>query len=246
MNIIFGAAFLILVNSALATDYCRKDICPDPKKTHICCRNPGKWGKPDKCGNNPHLYKITDCDKDFILDLHNKHRNEIASGSVSRFPAAANMKEVTWNNELAQIACYNAITCDFKHDSCRSTDNHKYAGQNLAIVGQTKGYKPFRDAYEDLHTKWFVEHQYCDMNNIRKYHGKPLKPGEQIGHFTQMVSDQVDQVGCCVSMFQRGDMKFVYIVCNYSYSNILNRPIYVEGKPKCKKFSRKYRALCSE
>lgn len=81
----------------------------------------------------------------------------------------------TWNDELAKIACCNARTCDFKHDPCRSTDDHKYAGQNLAIVGQSQGYKEFRDAYEDLHTKWFLEHQHCDMHNIRKYQNKPIK-----------------------------------------------------------------------
>lgn len=74
---------------------------------------------------------------------------------------------------------------------------------------------------------------------------------KQIGHFTQMVSDNVDEVGCCVSMYEkRGDkpkdplMKYVYIVCNYSYISISNRAIYVEGKPKCKKFSKKYKSLC--
>lgn len=46
------------------------------------------------CGTNPQLHKMTEDDKQFILDLHNKHRNEIASGSVSRYSSAANMKEV--------------------------------------------------------------------------------------------------------------------------------------------------------
>lgn len=240
-----GAAILLLMNSVSATNYCRKGLCPKDELPHICCNNPGKWGNVTMCGTNPQLHKMTEDDKQFILDLHNKHRNEIASGSVSRYSSAANMKEVIWNNELAQIACYNAITCEFKHDKCRSTDDFKYAGQNLAIVGQSKGYKPFRDAYEDLHTKWFLEHQHCDMKNIRKYQNKPIKPNEKIGHFTQLVSDQADQVGCCVSLYEKGGMKFTHIVCNYSYSNMRDQPIYVEGKPQCKKFSRNFKYLCS-
>lgn len=73
---------------------------------------------------------------------------------------------------------------------------------------------------------------------------------QQIGHFTQMVSDNVDQVGCCVSMFEKYDeakkkyMKNVYIVCNYSYISMKDRAIYVEGRPSCQKFSKKYDCLC--
>lgn len=88
------------------------------------------------------MYKITESDKEFILDLHNKYRQEIASGSVDPYQPAVNMKEVvcffcsfrqmnsnliskiftqTWNDELAYVACFNAITCTFAHDKCRNT-----------------------------------------------------------------------------------------------------------------------------
>lgn len=56
-------------------------------------------------------------------------------------------------------------------------DSYPYCGQNLAIVGQSKGFKEFREAYQSLHDKWFVEHEFCDMNNIRKFENKPIKAG---------------------------------------------------------------------
>lgn len=40
------------------------------------------------------LYQLTDDDKEYILELHNQHRQEVASGALSRYEPAANMKEV--------------------------------------------------------------------------------------------------------------------------------------------------------
>lgn len=100
---------------------------------------------------------------------------------------------------MAKVASFNAKRCIFAHDDCRNTgeltheceiaknvlhakfsifvDDHPLSGQNLAIVGQSKGYKPFREAYEDLHDKWFMEHEYCGMKNIKKYQNKPTEAG---------------------------------------------------------------------
>ncbi|KAJ6637146.1 Antigen 5 like allergen Cul n 1 [Pseudolycoriella hygida] len=221
-----GLTLILLVTSAAATDYCRPGLCP--RGRHVGCGNYGAFGPA--CFGTGQLYNLTEDDKAFIVRLHNERRQEIASGSLNRYESAAHMKEITWNDELAHVACFNAKTCVFAHDSCRNTDAHPYAGQNLAIVGQSQGYKPFREAYEDLHNQWFMEHQYCDMRNIRHFQNRATRPGQQIGHFTQMVSDNVDQVGCCVSMFTKNRMKFVYIVCNYSYTNISNRAIYTPVK----------------
>lgn len=62
------------------------------------------------------------------------------------------------------------------NNSIPFVDDHPYSGQNLAITGSTAGYKPFREAYEDLHTKWYVEHKFCGMDNIRNYQNKPSDP----------------------------------------------------------------------
>lgn len=63
-----------------------------------------------------------------------------------------------------------------KFHSILFEDDHPYSGQNIAVVGQSNGFKSFREAYEDLHNKWYAEHRYCDMNNIRSYKNQPTEP----------------------------------------------------------------------
>jgi len=227
-------------SNGFTQDYCDPDLCPRGK-THIGCRNTGKWGST--CGSNPELKNLSNDDKQFILDMHNADREKIAGGSMKKngYEPAVNMVEIGWNDELAHIACFNAIACVFAHDDCRNTATYRYSGQNLAIVGQSNGYKSFEEAYKDLHSQWFNENKDANMKLIRKYESKP---GPQIGHFTQIVSDKAREVGCCISKFERNGMKYVYIVCNYSYTNILGQPIYIDGQPKCQKVSKKYKSLC--
>lgn len=68
-----------------------------------------------------------------------------------------------------------------------------------------------------------------------------------IGHFTVMVNDKNDAVGCAMVRFQRNGFKYNYFVCNYGYTNMLKEPVYKKGKTasKCKTVHKKYKGLCS-
>lgn len=59
-----------------------------------------------------------------------------------------------------------------------------------------------------------------------------IRSGEVIGHFTAMIQDKATAVGCAALKHKEysdrdGHLYFrTYLVCNYSYTNMLNDPVY--------------------
>lgn len=73
---------------------------------------------------------------------------------------------------------------------------------------------------------------------------------KQIGHFTQVVRDKSMKLGCAITSFSSADKQFknIYLVCNYSMTNMIGKPVYVSGRmaSKCKSGpSKRFRGLCS-
>jgi hypothetical protein len=83
------------------TDYCSPDLCAKGKR-HIACKNNGDFDA--NCPKNRTLIPLSEDNIELIVDLHNKYRNKIASGSDPRYQPAARMSTmVRWNN-LAAIS----------------------------------------------------------------------------------------------------------------------------------------------
>lgn len=61
-----------------------------------------------------------------LLIKHNTARMNIANGKVNGFSTANRMIEMSWDNELANLAAMNAKTCVFAHDECRNTGKPSY------------------------------------------------------------------------------------------------------------------------
>lgn len=70
---------------------------------------------------------------------------------------------------------------------------------------------------------------------------------KQIGHFTVMVNDKNNAIGCASVRYQENNFYYRYLVCNYGFTNILDRPVYEKGEPasKCKEPHPVYEGLCS-
>ncbi len=51
-----------------------------------------------------------------MLKVSNNHRRKFAKGKVSGWPAAADMMQLTWSDELAEVAQRHADQCVFAHD----------------------------------------------------------------------------------------------------------------------------------
>uniref|UniRef100_A0A1Q3FSG5 Venom allergen-1 n=2 Tax=Culex tarsalis TaxID=7177 RepID=A0A1Q3FSG5_CULTA len=245
-----GRALLVMVACALtvvvlATDYCDPLLCHDGR-THIGCNATEEFG--EACPENAEVVPVDEKLRGMILDLHNSLRSELASGKMEGFDGAERMPILEWDDELAKLAEHNARTCLYSHDDCRGTDRYRFAGQNIARKSKPNNQTvEVVRAISDLTNKWWQE--YVDTNQTVMDAYRKVGEGIHIGHFTLMASDRITRLGCAVSRYYNPDNKrnYVYYVCNYSFTNVLGKPVYRKGKAcaKCdKKCSEKYPGLC--
>ncbi|XP_043658651.1 antigen 5 like allergen Cul n 1 [Drosophila teissieri] len=218
---LFGIALLILVLvTALssAQNYCDPELCPSG--THVACQSSGRF--VSGCSGefvqvDPHI--------PLILQQHNERRNLIAGGGVSGFPSAVQMATMAWDATLAQLAAYNALQCRMAHDECRNTNTYRYAGQNLSIL-----FTRSVDVAVFLRQRiaaWFDENRYANSGDIESYQSRG---GPAIGHFTTMVNERNNRVGCAIARFtDANNVQATLLVCNYAVTNVLNNPVYRAG-----------------
>ncbi|XP_055380617.1 antigen 5 like allergen Cul n 1-like [Condylostylus longicornis] len=180
--------------------------------------------------------------------LHNEYRNIIASGNLNNYKSAERMGKMLWCSDLAKLAELNVLTCEFKHDKCRNTKKFPYSGQNLGtwlsnIEMETKGNLSL-NYFLPIIDDWFNEYKNANMNFINKYQITK----EQIGHFTVMVADKNNCVGCSMIKFKKDNLYRINIACNYAWTNIINYKIYKSGDvaSKCQtNTDEQFPALCS-
>jgi hypothetical protein len=77
---------------------------------------------------------VSNDERRLILEEHNYLRQTVATGHVAGQPAAQNMQEMQWDDELAAKAQQWANECTFQHDPSRylgefkRRDDHKVEG----------------------------------------------------------------------------------------------------------------------
>ncbi|XP_055617985.1 venom allergen 5 [Toxorhynchites rutilus septentrionalis] len=179
-------------------------------------------------------------DKYNILEEHNKLRQAVAQGLIPGQPAAENMLEMQWDNELAAKAQEWADQCLFKHDPKKRLGRFNM-GQNLALVWSGGSLEDDRDTdFPGRIRKWFDE--------VKKY-----SFGERFslstGHYMQLVWADSFLVGCGYSYYYYGNKYNKLYVCNYGPGgNVQGQQPYVTGRPSCEQFglqkSRTYPSLC--
>ncbi|XP_022325337.2 GLIPR1-like protein 1 [Crassostrea virginica] len=157
-----------------------------------------------------------------FLNAHNEKRRIVS-------PAAANMREMKWSNELATIARNFASRCGHGHNSARSSQSasFQYVGENIY-----RGYGSARDAVE----LWDSEKKY--------YHFSSNTCSSVCGHYTQVVWYKSEYLGCARVKCGTNDYN---IVCNYGEGgNVNNRRPYTSGTPcsRCPRGSTCNNGLC--
>lgn len=151
----------------------------------------------------------------------------------------------TWNDELAYLATLNVMKCQFGHDSCFSTTEYPYAGQNIYSASSWPNPPDTDKTITTAVDKWWSEYKDAKASDVKKY---PDWTPKMIGHFTQVAKDNSPQVGCGMIRFKQSNGYWkVFIACNYAFTNMVGEPIYVAGKTgsKCKKMSANYQGLCA-
>jgi len=166
-----------------------------------------------------------------MLKLHNEKRAKIANGeetgALISLPTGSNMRQLTWNEDLAKVAQQWADQCIFEHDQMdqRAISDDLTVGQNIYIDFSPKldeSTVPIENAIEG----WY--------NEVKDYNG-PVDAyvfTHATGHFTQLVWAETSEVGCGYTIWKEDDKWSRMIVCNYADAgNWEGEPMYAEGAP---------------
>jgi len=243
-----AALLMVVATTTEAFNYCTLS------KYHQLC---GKQGVAKACLNTmkdnlPH--EVTKDAQDFIVDKHNALRSKVALGKQPGQPGAANMLEMTWDDELARIAQAYANKCHWGHDcscencnkcscssvGCRSVENNRFSvGQNIYkswSAGSGPADKSFN--FEAAIMSWYDEVDHFRSSTVSNSGSSQASTnGKAIGHYTQIVWAKSNKVGCGFVMYEDPSAKYPtlkayskYVVCNYGPAgNYIGQPIYEEG-----------------
>ncbi|XP_063227592.1 venom allergen 5-like [Bacillus rossius redtenbacheri] len=181
---------------------------------------------------------LTCHDRQVILDSHNKMRQSVALGRVSGQPAATDMQEMVWDDELAAVAQNWADQCTLAHDGSRNVARFK-VGQNIASTWTTRtNLEPAADFPRQV-LAWFDE--------VRDYGFYSTGFSHKTGHYSQLVWADTYLIGCGYSYYYdpaKGYTKMY--VCNYGPGgNIIGLKPYTVGNPSCAVPSKRYQGLCA-
>lgn len=168
---------IVSVTFAQNSTYCEAKyrdgkVCPDGN--HIGCIS--FWETvTNLCPADVQEVDITPF-KDLILKTHNTLRNELAGGNVNggevgKYPEAAKMTTVKYNDELAFLALAKAKTCEFEHDKCRKTPLFRWAGQNIAeIPCYGASFTKFENAIKLSMKLWWEEYKILTQKQFDSYY----------------------------------------------------------------------------
>lgn len=141
---------------------------------------------------------ISDEDKQIIVDEHNRVRRAV------KYPAK-NMRELSWDEEIAKTAQHWAENCRIGHDR-----GYKRYAYGRFSVGQNLSWGSYKMTWLEAMRLWSNEEKdfrYGGSNSL-----------SAVGHYTQMVWAETAKIGCGYA--QCGGTH--YYVCNYGPAGNLN------------------------
>lgn len=238
---------VILAQSSIDEYWCavQKKYCFG--SPHIAC-DPNGFSLDDAEGYNIRKIELTQKNKDEIVAVHNQYRNRLASGEYTKlgFPAALKLTEMKWDDTLQFLAEKHAAYGQMKHDGCRATPQYPSSGQNL-FQSMTTGDLASGVEFIRAADMWFDEIKVANKSLVTNIQFEHVW---EAGHFSVMVNDKNNRIGCGAALFnedwQGWTFNGILITCNYQYTNMIDTPTYVPGKPcsSCK-CSKVYPSLCS-
>ncbi|KAF2887856.1 hypothetical protein ILUMI_18317 [Ignelater luminosus] len=187
------------------------------------------------CGRSGKTLRLGKGDKEWILHLHNTHRNRIALGedSTGGNGKASNMHTLSYNRELEFVAQCWSDACRGGgkiHDSCRITKKFDRVGQNT-YTSEPGDNKDFRGRHflTAAVKSWYSGINLSDANIINSY----KDAANSVRYFTQLMWAETTHVGCGRTAYSpKYQFYAVYIYCNYGIGgNIVSAPVYKRGAP---------------
>lgn len=164
-----------------------------------------------------------------VLADHNQVRSTVT-------PAAANMTRLEWDSALAVVAQNWANRCSWAHNPGATTayaalsSNTGGVGENIFVTTASRA-SALAGANSAI-TNWAAERaSYNFATNA-------CAPGQQCGHYTQLVWARTLRVGCaitqCASMagLPPAFSNAQFLVCNYNPAgNFVGQRPYIQGAP---------------
>lgn len=210
--------------------WCNQDLYG---KDHTMCRF--EDGAQSSCGTVISRGITTKADKEEIVNKHNQLRAKIANGKEQKGvdgsqPKAANMRQMVWNDQLAEVAQRWADQCKpTPHDKNRRTDEFSYVGQNYAWKSSSN---PKRQKYllKGMVKMWYNEVKDVFLEEVKHF----VSTTPVTGHYTQVAWAKTYEVGCgfISSVKRNGRNVESVLICNYGPGgNALNAPQYTIGQP---------------
>uniref|UniRef100_A0A6B2E6B5 Putative conserved secreted protein n=1 Tax=Phlebotomus kandelakii TaxID=1109342 RepID=A0A6B2E6B5_9DIPT len=229
----FLIVFLCSLMGVCAIDWCQMEEKYCNGREHIACE-PNSF-PVDEGSSNIEIIPMKRELKKVIVDSHNRHRSNVAAGRVPGIPKASKMEKMIWNDNLAYVAAQHVKHANFEHDQCRSSAQFPFSGQNLAIIYSSI---PIRN-----YTQTVIEHIDLFFDEVSIVRDSMMScidvftaynpPCIEAGHFTVMVKDVNNAVGCAMAKFKAiysGRSLFtVLTTCNYGHTNLISHPIYARG-----------------
>ncbi|XP_033626865.1 multiple epidermal growth factor-like domains protein 6 [Asterias rubens] len=117
-----------------------------------------------------------------LVAMHNNYRRNVPG-------PAANMEEMTWDDDLESMAADYAKECIWGHGNPDNITPYQHVGQNLAY---SRGGAPASPMY--LISHWFNEKENYDINT------DSCVPGTVCGHYTQIVWAHTKKMGCAMHL----------------------------------------------
>ncbi|CRL08248.1 CLUMA_CG020871, isoform A [Clunio marinus] len=192
------------------------------------------------CPRDITIRKLSQTQKQYIVDLHNYYRSQVAYGLTTsyldekQFPTASRMMKLQWEEEQAVLASLHLKTC-LSHDPCHNTFYNTssnrliFSGQNIAFLLTTGTRYSVEEVLWYSAANWFRESQATPVNLVDSISFANLS--YVVGHFTQMVYDKNIRVGCAIVEWteNEGNKKLSRLTCNYLKANMANEPLYSKG-----------------
>ncbi|XP_070574622.1 GLIPR1-like protein 1 [Ptychodera flava] len=217
-----GVHWRILLLLAVTTlSLISADNEPSVEKSNKSFFNVGSQENGEALSHLGRAKRSTDFTSDEIstmLARHNYHRTNVN-------PTAADMKYMSWDDDLAAMAQEWSEECTWKHGNPPNISPFPNVGQNLWLGGP---YSPTDSIdVEGVVDSWHSEVIYYDYdtNTCSKV----------CGHYTQVVWASSYAVGCgiahCPTVTSSNTVGAFLVTCNYGPAGNYNRQPYTSGTP---------------
>ncbi|KAF5304516.1 hypothetical protein FQA39_LY09567 [Lamprigera yunnana] len=205
-------------------------------KHTVCQRGDYKCLPDASCGSDFRVVKLTDLQRQILLDVHNAYRCKVATGKEIRGnqPPAKNMRVMSYDRELELIAQCWANACNganLIHDTCRRTRKFEHVGQNLGYLSSPSSNVNVTKVMLELIRYWYDEVALFNNEWVLDTRERNAK----VGHYTQMVWADTYRLGCAAVQYtsiQNDGRKWheLLFVCNYGPGgNYIGLPLYKPG-----------------